>query len=128
MRNTVIVCEVIAINITIANLFAIIANRFDILGLGWIAGCLIVVTSAVAVCAMGRKMGWIWYIQRVGCLFTISVLLSIAIFEALIRQLIAEMESMEFATVDCQSNSCTRALCGEISAEGRGEAKGDMVE
>ena len=91
MRNTVIFCEVIAINITIANLFAIIANRFDILGLGWIAGCLIVMTSAVAVCAMGRKMGWIWYIQRVGCLFTISVLLSIAIFEALIRQLIAEM-------------------------------------
>ena len=128
MRNTVIACEVIAINITIANLFAIIANRFDILGLGWIAGCLIVVTSAVAVCAMGRKMGWIWYIQRVGCLFTISVLLSIAIFEVLIRQLIAEKESIEFATVDCQSNSCTRALCGEISAEGRDEAKGDMLE
>ena len=48
MRNT-LVCIVIAVNVAAVNLIAILANVFDLVGMGWIAaGWLVVVSGTFA--------------------------------------------------------------------------------
>ena len=84
MRN-IYACIVIAVNVSVVNLIAILVNVFDCLGMDWIAGGFLVVVSVAFALMTSRGRSAIWRVMFGVCIFTASLLLSILVFETLVR-------------------------------------------
>ena len=84
MRNF-FVFIVIAVNAAVVNLIAILANVFDCMGMGWIAAGFLFVVSVAVAATTSRCRSAICRVVFGICIFAVSLLLSILVFEMFVR-------------------------------------------